>query len=121
MSLAQEKLGENFNALQSSLDGVDWQMAFLNSKGDGKFYALEDEEGPIDDESVYILKPDMSDLEELFEYTVFRGSKNNNNQTNRPLQTITEAFEVNESSSENPSKVDFFRENASLAVILLTK
>lgn len=122
MDTAQEKLGENFNALKSSLESSDWQMAFVNgSKGDGKFYALEDEDGPIevDSENIYILKPDMEGLEELFEYTVYRGSKNKESGS-RPLQSITKAFDVNSTSSQDPDKVDFFREDASLAVILLT-
>ena len=128
MSIAKETLGENFSAIKPYLKGVAWQMAFLNSnKGDGLFYALEDEDGLIEsedegedeDSSVYVLTPEMSDIEEVFEYTVLRSSQNAGSGS-KPLQSITKAFEVNGESSENPKKVSFFREDASLAVFLLT-
>ena len=119
---AREKLGENFNAMKEHLKDVDWQMAFLDTSGNGLFLPLENEDGPVEDEDdeenyIYVLKHDMNDLEELFNYTVDRNSSTSNSQ---PLQSITKAFEINGSSSTNSKKISFFRKDASLAVILLT-
>ena len=124
MSNAKEKLGENFDALKPHLEGLAWQMAFLDSnKGDGVFYALEDEDGPLEgedeDSSVYVLTSEMSHLDEIFEYTVLRSSHTPISGS-KPLESITQAFEVNGQSSSHTKKVSFFREDASLAVFLLT-
>lgn len=109
-NISRRKLARRFNDFNLYLKNVDWQMAFLNPYR-VQFYAIEDENGPVQSggETLDFLTPDMNNLADLFKHTVDRGTVTS---SHTPLNNLKKAFDVSS---------DFFREDASLAVILLTQ
>ncbi len=139
MNHHQQKLGAKFGELISSLSQVDWQMAFINADDStpivnedgyhGAFYHLEDAQGEIRDAKgnlVKILTNQLQNPQELFLNTINRNGKSSravNAQTGVredsgvevPLRNIKNAIDKRNEENEG-----FFRDNAALAVIILS-
>lgn len=138
----QQKFASRFHDLFSRIKIFDWQMAFINTDNGlgpndstiedgyhGAFYNLEDSNGEIeiDGNKAQILKSDLEehyDLQELFAYTINRYQKGIRNiegvegigsNIEQPLSNIINAINLRDSQNRG-----FFREDAALAVIILT-
>ena len=139
----QQKLASRFHDLFSKISSFDWQIAFINTDNGieadespvaedgyyGTFYNLEDANGEIeiDGDKVQVLSSDLEehyDLQELFANTINRYQKGIRNiegvegigsHTEQPLANIINAISLRDNQNDG-----FFRDDAALAVIILT-
>lgn len=156
----QEELGRRFGNLNSGLENVDWQMAFINTDSfeavkksvceseeearrqscdtldktlfdgfDGTFYNLEVQQGSrfeefiSDGKRIQILSPEIPNADEsllnnLFLNTITR--KIDDDQSKDWGSGIEMPFTQIINAVSEPKNQDFFREDASLAVVILT-
>ena len=130
MHTEQRRLGERFGDFMSSLDGIDWQIGFINTDArpfpnapgwGGRLYNLRGR-------SDYILTPKHPNPEHIFRETVKRVDELSNctgettqktspcpTNHEEPLRTIIQS--VNQRRTHNAG---FFRAGANLAVLVLS-
>ena len=128
----QRKLGDRFGQLVSSLQNIDWQMAFINSDDStplveddgyhGVLYNLEDASGEIVDENgdrVNILTAQLENPQDLFLNTIDRSGKSarleGDSGVEVPLRNIKNAI-----GKRNNENAGFFRDGSTLVVIALS-
>ena len=101
MSQYQNKLGQRFGDLVSNIIGVDWQLAFINTNNSTSSQINE------------VLSPTTSNVQNRF-LTLITNPPGSPSDSEYPLTNISKVI-TNSQNSQN-----FFRSDASLAVVILT-
>lgn len=122
MLAEQEKLGQRLNSFITSLDEVDWQIGITTTDASNGTFGIKGSLVNLDSTSQKILKPTLSNYESLFMNSVVR-NESIDCQTTAVCPTNNEQAllaAIMAMDKRNSTNAGFFRDNADLAVVILT-